>query len=214
MKHLFKKKTSKRTKSLSKKLTGYYITEKSGKRDTDVDSKTKIKRQFFEIIDVFTNEFDARFTENEDVLTSLNGFAVSSSSNFLKYSELQPFIERYTNFFTVELIEGQLKMAKLFLDEKNEICDMLVSLEKFPETYSEVIKMMKIVVTLPVTTAGNERFFSSLKFVKNFLRTTTGDERLSNLMLMSVKKKLVKSLDLDLLTDKFAEVRNRRYPLK
>jgi len=66
-------------------------------------------------------------------------------------------------------------------------------------------------MTIPVTTAGNERFFSVLKRVKTYLRSTTSDERLSRLMLMSVERSLVKSLALDDLVDDFAKLRMRRY---
>jgi hypothetical protein len=36
-------------------------------------------------------------------------------------------------------------------------------------------------LTLPVTTASNERFFSSLKGIKNLLRTSIGHERLNDI---------------------------------
>jgi len=70
-------------------------------------------------------------------------------------------------------------------------------------------------VTIPVTctTAGNKRFFSVLRRVKTYLRSTTSDERLSHLMLMSVERSLVKSLALDDLVNDFAKLRMRRYPL-
>jgi len=79
--------------------------------------------------------------------------------------------------------------------------DILSALEVLPVAYSEVIKLVRIAMTIPVTTAGNERFFSVLKRVKTYLRSTTSDERLSHLMLMSVERSLVKSLALDDLVD-------------
>jgi len=68
-------------------------------------------------------------------------------------------------------------------------------------------------MTIPVTTAGNERFFSCLKRVRMYLRTFTGDERLSHLMLMSVECSLALSFTLDSLVDDFAKLRPRQYPL-
>lgn len=38
--------------------------------------------------------------------------------------------------------------------------------------------------TAPVTVAGNDRPFSKLKIVKNYLRTIQEDSRLNNLMLL------------------------------
>lgn len=40
--------------------------------------------------------------------------------------------------------------------------------------------------TLPVTTCSCERSFSSLKFLKNYLRNSTGDDRLNGLALMYI----------------------------
>jgi hypothetical protein len=42
---------------------------------------------------------------------------------------------------------------------------------------------------LPIVTASNERFFSSLKRAKSYLRTIMSDERLNDLMVLNVEKK-------------------------
>ena len=68
-------------------------------------------------------------------------------------------------------------------------------------------------LTIPVTTASNERLFSTLNNVKTYIRTRTETERLSSLILMATEKELVKNLDLEVLVDKFAKMRQRRYPL-
>lgn len=64
-----------------------------------------------------------------------------------------------------------------------------------------------------MTTASDERFFSVLKRVKDYLRTTMGDERLRSLMLIASEPKMVKEFDLDKLVDEFSAIRHRRYPL-
>ena len=45
-------------------------------------------------------------------------------------------------------------------------------------------------MTSPVSSAQAERTFSTIKRVKNYLRSTMGDERLRDLCLTSVKKGL------------------------
>lgn len=91
---------------------------------------------------------------------------------------------------------------------------MVQSLEKMPIAFSQIIQLMYIVLTLPVTTASNERFFSTLKRVKSYLRTTMGDDRLSHLMLMAVEPEMVKKFNMEDLVNEFALKRQRRYPLK
>ena len=68
-------------------------------------------------------------------------------------------------------------------------------------------------LTIPVTTASNERLFSTIKNFKTYIRTRTETERISSLILMATEKELVKNLDLEVLVDKFAKMRQRRYPL-
>lgn len=52
----------------------------------------------------------------------------------------------------------------------------------FPNAYT----LIKILSTLPVTTATPERTFSTMKRVKSYVRNSTGQERMSDLALMSV----------------------------
>ena len=56
--------------------------------------------------------------------------------------------------------------------------------DNLPVAYSEVTKVLDIAATLPETTASNERLFSSLEIMKNYLRFTTGKDRLSYLLLI------------------------------
>ena len=46
----------------------------------------------------------------------------------------------------------------------------------------EVIKLVKLLMTIPVTNASSERAFSTLRYIKNYLlHTTMFQERLNNL---------------------------------
>ena len=66
---------------------------------------------------------------------------------------------------------------------------------------------------MPATTATNERFFSSLKNVKSYLRLTIGDERLSDLLILKVENNEESKINLDDAINKFAYAKDRRYPL-
>jgi len=56
-------------------------------------------------------------------------------------------------------------------------------------------------------------FFSSLKRVKSFLRSTVGDDRLSDLMVINVEGEYASHVKLEEAVDMFANLKNRRYPL-
>ena len=54
--------------------------------------------------------------------------------------------------------------------------------------YSEVSKLLKLILFLPATNCESERAFSALKRLKIYLRSTMGQERLNHLMILHVHK--------------------------
>ena len=63
------------------------------------------------------------------------------------------------------------------------------------ETFSEVSKLMEIVLVTPVSTADAERCFSTLKRVKTLLRNSTGQDRLNALAVLSIHKDYLQDID-------------------
>ena len=53
-------------------------------------------------------------------------------------------------------------------------------------SYFSLAVLIKILATLPVTTATNERSFSALKYLKTYLQNTTKELRLNSLALLYV----------------------------
>lgn len=70
-----------------------------------------------------------------------------------------------------------------------EVVELIKQADEF---YPSIRKALKILCTLPCTTATVERSFSTLRRVKTWLRSTMGEERLSGLCLMSVHRTFVK----------------------
>jgi len=63
---------------------------------------------------------------------------------------------------------------------------------------------------LPITVAAAERSSSKLKIIKNYLRSTMSEERLSGLSIISIENKRAQQLNLDEVIDKFAQVKARK----
>ena len=66
---------------------------------------------------------------------------------------------------------------------------------------SEVFMVYKVAATLFVRSAGVERSFSSMKYLKNRLRSTMSEDRLEALMLMYIQADV--DVDLDMVIDEF-----------
>ena len=76
--------------------------------------------------------------------------------------------------------------------------------------FSEVDKMVRIYLTIPVTAATGERSFSSLRSIKTYLRTTMTQQRLNSAMLCYVHKEKTDELCLPELATSFVRQNDRR----
>lgn len=83
-------------------------------------------------------------------------------------------------------------------------------LHKMPDSFPNLAIALRILLTIPVTTASAERSFSKLKIIKNYLRTTMKEERLSNLTVLSIEHDICESLDYEELINEFAELKARK----
>ena len=74
------------------------------------------------------------------------------------------------------------------------------------------MKLLKILITTPMSSCEAERCFSSLKRVKKFLRNTMSEDRLNALAMLSKEKRLIReSINFNnSVVDKFANLKNRR----
>ena len=81
-------------------------------------------------------------------------------------------------------------------------------MSKYDELFYELNRLIGITVALPVTSVEAERSFSSLKLIKTHLRTTMLDDRLSDIVTLSVHSQRANALNLDLVVDNFSN----KYP--
>lgn len=78
------------------------------------------------------------------------------------------------------------------------------------ETFPNITVALRILLTLPVSVASGERSFSKLELIKNYLRSSMGQERLNNLAIISIENEIVTSLDIGDLIHDFAYLKARQ----
>ena len=78
------------------------------------------------------------------------------------------------------------------------------------EMLSEVVRLIKLFYTIPVTTSTAERTFSALRRLKTYLRTTMSQARLNHTMSLYVHKDRTDKIDLDEIANSFINVTERR----
>lgn len=78
--------------------------------------------------------------------------------------------------------------------------------------FGEVVKVLKILVTIPMTTSETERCFSTLKLIKTYLRNTMSEDRLTALAMLSIEKSMVREIPNfnQKVIEKFISDKNRR----
>ena len=92
-------------------------------------------------------------------------------------------------------------------ERPKSLLDLLKILNPHEEALPELCRLAKI----SVSSASAERIFSALKLIKTTLRNAMGNDRLSNLAVLSIESMRVKRLDLEEFVNRFAENhRNRR----
>ena len=80
--------------------------------------------------------------------------------------------------------------------------------------FPSIFKVFKLLFTAPVSVAKDERTFSKMKIIKNFLRSTMSDERLEDLIVLAAEKDLTDKVDLDEALKVWASKKNRKLKIK
>jgi len=111
----------------------------------------------------------------------------------MKCPYLEYFIEHYKHFqLNILNLSSEFNSAKSLLKYKDilkpDLCSIMNTLTLHSEGFIETIKIHNSIITLPISTASDERFFYSLKRLKSYIRTTMNDDRLSDLMVIAVEK--------------------------
>ena len=182
------------------------------------------RKQYFEVLDLLATELERRFDQNsfkilqeiEDVLVgSCNGEKVQFSEEFLK---------KYETDFKVDRLVVQLTMPPDLLNTANELhqmeikkvtsintlCDVMNTCKFAKNMLSEVDRLLRMYLTIPVTSATAERTFSSLRRLKNYLRSTMTQKRLNHVILLHTHKQRTDDLDLFSIARDFTGANSRR----
>lgn len=90
------------------------------------------------------------------------------------------------------------------------VVDILLEAPGGGQMFSEVVKLAKILMTIPVSTATAERSFSALRRLKTYLRTTMTQQRLNNVALAHCHKEKLDMVKMNLVAKDFVSANDRR----
>jgi hypothetical protein len=174
------------------------------------------------IIDRISQELDTRFDEvNMELLSYMaalnpsNSFASFDSVKVLRLAEFYP-----NNFSASDLLRLEMQLQNYIDDMRREdsfqgiksIVDLSVKLVQINRhnVYDLVYLLIKLVLILPVATAGVERAFSAMNFIKNKLRNRMSDSLLDDCLLTFIERDIFLTVKEDDIIDTFIAIRRRR----
>ena len=195
-----------RQRRLPRRFRDCVILETTGSRDVLSCSNNYKTKLYFPIIDTFLSEISRRFDEkNINIMHAIQA-CNPLSKKFLVPNVILPLIEIYG--LDKEMVELEAKLVKRTLEKKEDIKsmhDVYLSLISLRDAFPELLKLVRICMTIAIRTASCERSFSSLKQIKSYLRSTMSEQRLTDLAIISIERELSSSVSLDKAIDIFSQ---------
>ena len=174
---------------------------------------------FYKTIDIVHGQIKSRFERMREI-SQLFSFLHPQKLLKLKDHEVSIFaetlIKKYKNDIS-SLFEIQLQLFKktFFKELENSksisnLVEIILAVPDLISSFNEVISVLFLFLSIPITSASAERTFSKLKLIKNYLRTTMSQHRLSSLSILAIEAEAAKNLDTAMIIKKFAADKCRK----
>lgn len=167
--------------------------------------KEMYRKIYFEIYDRVLTSLNSRFdTEAARFLKSLEAFAVGESTNVAQ------IINFYGDDFEEDALVSDRDMflnltsrSNVKISNLREIVNFLRKNEWSMGLIPDYVKFIKLLMTIPGSSCTNERSFSTLRRLKNYLRTTMLQDRLNHVAILHIYSDITDKLDMEVLMDEF-----------
>ncbi|XP_070013079.1 uncharacterized protein [Nicotiana sylvestris] len=203
-----------------------YHLGKSKRRSSSVTYSHHLRVEVFNtVIDLQLLELNSRFDAvNSNLLLGMaslspdNSFANYDKERIMKLATLYP---HEFSGSKLEDLSYELDNYILFVKEDNDFSNLkglgdlserLVETDLY-KTWRLVFLLVKLSLILPVATATVERAFSSMKYIKNDLRSRIGDEFLNDCLVCYIEDEVFETIPNDAIIDRFQSMTTRRVQL-
>ena len=168
-------------------------------------------------MDKVLSELELRFSGNDqEILCALGDICHSETPDEESFSRVAKFYE-----IDGDILEAEQKMHASFRSEHgfdsmkvstvSEILQTMLENDVF-DILPEFCKVVHILAVIPAISCSAERTFSALRRLKTYLRSTMGQQRVSNIALINIERAYANSVlnnDMDSIIDIFGR-RNGR----
>ena len=213
--------SKKRKTRLPSLLLDHIVTTTVGDRSQsdEIDVVSLYRSKYFAVIDQFLGEMERRFTDNDDILAAVAACDPSSPS-FLSEELLIDVAAQYSELLNIDVtyFKPQADVARKMILASGACktsMDVYNELSKMPLAFPDLLKLFKLMATIPVTSASAERSFSAMRRIKSYLRASMAPTRTSDITLIAVEYQLSQLLlkDPSRVIDRFSSMGSRRLTL-
>ncbi|KAL9681431.1 hypothetical protein QQ045_013214 [Rhodiola kirilowii] len=174
------------------------------------------------IIDVQLMELHDRFTEQTIELLTLSS-ALDPKNQFKKF-DMEKICRLAEKFYPEDFDASEVRALMIQFEHYKhqvvfdkdfqklyslaQLCRRLVEAD-LANLFPLVDRLIRLVLTLPVSTATTERAFSAMKIIKTRLRNKMEDGYLSGCMMLHIEKEYVDNIDSEMVIDHFESIVER-----
>jgi hypothetical protein len=149
-----------------------------------------LKKQYSQALDFYILEIGRRF--NIEKLKPIVDIYDLICDDELRVKDFKESLQNYTKFLNLDMLDKELTMWYTFKKlKKMKNFDSIIDVLKdsaYGGTFPQIRLLVRIYLTLPITSASCERAFSALKRIKTYLRTKLGENRLNSLAIINIEK--------------------------
>ncbi len=172
------------------------------------------------VIDIVTSQLTQRFTAMNNIAARFSVIFPSILSSIPEH-DIVSLATGLQKEYSCDLSEAfPIQLVTLASSFKSEIAQLssvkdlahllIVDHAALTSTFTEVVSALLLFLTLPVTVATAERSFSKLRLIKNYLRSTMGQDRLCALAKLSIEAESAGLMKTEKLIEAFASAKARK----
>ncbi|XP_025207826.1 52 kDa repressor of the inhibitor of the protein kinase-like [Melanaphis sacchari] len=195
-----------------------FFGDLDGDKRHDITQENLKVKVFLPVIDTALVQLKYRFLGLQEVVDKFNFL---QPQNMLQFSEenlvkaTYDFIIFYEKDISSDFTRQVLSIKEILTDSLSKIKSIKELAKCILENdlgslYKDVLTACVIFTSLPVTVASAERSFSKLKIIKNYLRNSMAQDRLTNISILNIERNRTQDLNINQVIDNFANKKARK----
>ncbi len=168
------------------------------------------RSQYFQVVDTASSALERRYKQpGLDTYLLLESVLLTPKVA----EEISAIVQKYPELCMEKLVVqlGMYRQQGFPSAKLEDFAKTLVGMTgAMRAMFQQIEVMVKLLLTLPCSSAEAERSFSAMRRLKTYLRGTMSQDRLNNLAILHVHRDLVQAVDMRLVANDFVKLNEKR----